>query len=100
MKDFRFKDVDIIFNIKKLPHYDQEYLRTMAFEATGDRSVKQSGKSFEDYYPNADNFALFNHENVMFDYMSEFIGQWTNTASHLLHGKKYYFAWTYSNRNY
>ena len=81
--------------MRNLPHYDQEYLRTMTFEAIGDRSVKQTGRLFKDYYSDADNFALFNNKKVMNRYMSEFIGQWTNTASHLLHGKKYYFAWTY-----
>ena len=95
IKNFKFKDVDIVFNMRNLPHYDQEYLRTMTFEVTGDRSVKNTGRLFKDYYPDADNFALFNNKKVMNRYMSEFMGQWTNTVSHLLHGKKYYFAWTY-----
>ena len=96
VKDFKFKDVDVIFDMKRLPHYDQEYLRTLAFETTGNRSVKASGMSFGQKYPNANNFSLFNDEEMMIDYMSEFTGKWSNTASHLLHGKKYYFAWTHS----
>jgi len=96
IKDFRFKDVDIIFNIKKLPHYDQEYLRTMIFETIGEHSVKNTGQSFKDYYPNANNFSLFNDHTVMLNYMSEFYDEHSCTASHLLDGKKYYFVWTHS----
>tara|TARA_Y100000310_G_scaffold262808_1_gene272624 strand:- start:27 stop:323 length:297 start_codon:yes stop_codon:yes gene_type:complete len=96
IKDFRFKDVDIIFNIKKLPQYDQEYLRTMVFETIGERSVKNTGRIYRDYYPNAKNFSLFNDHAIMLNYMSEFYDGYSCTISHLLHGKKYYFAWTHS----
>ena len=68
-RDFKFKDVDVVFNIKRLPHYDQEYLRTMVFETIGARSVKNSGTPFSDYYPNAYNFTLFNSKKVMLNYM-------------------------------
>jgi len=95
MKDFKFKLVDLTFDMKRLPSYDQEYLRTMVFETIGQRSVKNSGKSFRDTYPHADNFTLFKDESIMLNYMSDFIGEYACTASHLLHGKKYYFAWTY-----
>jgi hypothetical protein len=96
-RNFKFKDVDVVFNIKKLPHYDQEYLRTMTFEVIGDRSVNQSGRSFDSYYKNAGNFSLFNSKTVMDDYMSDFAGRSTSAGSHLLNGKKYWMAWTYSN---
>ena len=88
--------VDLTFGFKELPKYDQEYLRTMVFETIGQKSVKSSGRSFNEMYPNANNFTLFNNESVMLNYMTEFSGEYANTASHLLHGKKYYFAWTYS----
>ncbi|MBC8301591.1 MAG: hypothetical protein H8E55_38250 [Pelagibacterales bacterium] len=94
-KDFRFKDVDLTFNLKKLPFYDQEYLRTMVFETIGDRSVKQSGIPFNDYFPAAANFTLFNNEATLINYMSEFYGEIGQTTSHLLHGKKYWLAWNY-----
>jgi hypothetical protein len=96
-RNFKFKDVEVVFNIKKLPHYDQEYLRTMAFEAVGNRSIHQSGQSFDSYYRNAGNFSLFNSETVMDNYMSDFTGKVATAASHLLNGKKYWLAWTYSN---
>tara|TARA_Y100000593_G_scaffold42264_1_gene80928 strand:+ start:164 stop:457 length:294 start_codon:yes stop_codon:yes gene_type:complete len=96
MKDFKFKLVDLTFDMKKLPSYDQEYLRTMVFETIGQKSVKNSGRTFYEMYPNANNFTLFEDETMMLNYMTEFSGDYTNTASHLLHGKKYYFAWTYS----
>lgn len=92
---FKFRDVDMTFNFKKLPSYDQEYLRTMVFEQVNSRSVKASGEPFNDYYPNAGNFALFSSKGHMSAYMSEFFGFSAHTASHLLHGKKYYFAWMY-----
>ena len=48
--------------------------------------------------PNADNFTLFKDEQTMINYMAEFAGEYSNTASHLLHGKKYWFAWTHNKR--
>ena len=96
MKDFKFEVVDLTFDMKKLPSYDQEYLRTMVFETIGQRSVKNSGKPFLDVYRNASNFTLFKDEAMMYNYMAEFSGDYDSAASHLLHGKKYWFAWTYS----
>ena len=96
MKDFKFKLVEITFDMKKLPSVDQEYLRTMVFETIGQRSVKNSGKPFSDMYQDANNFTLFNDENMMLNYMTEFQGEYASTASHLLEGKKFWFAWSYS----
>ena len=96
MKDFKFKLVDLTFDFKKLAKYDQEYLRTMVFETIGQRSVKSTGRSFSETYPNANNFTLFNNEGTMLNYMAEFTGDYANVASHLLHGKKYWFAWSYA----
>ena len=79
-----------------LPSYDQEYLRTLVFETIGQRSVKNSGRPFKQFYKHAKNFTLFNDESMMLNYMAEFSGEYANTASHLLNGKKYWFAWTYS----
>jgi len=99
IKDFKFKDVDLTFNFKKLPPCDQDYLRTMTYETTKDRSIKYSGLSFIEYYPFADNFTLFKEEHAMINYMSEFVGEYSYTASHLLSGKKYWFAWTHKKQN-
>ena len=96
MKDFKFKLVDLTFNLKELPKCDQEYLRTLVFETIGQRSVKNSGKPFNEMYPGSNNFTLFNSESMMLNYMAEFSGQYASTASHLLEGKKFWFAWTYS----
>ena len=96
MKDFKFKLVDLTFDMKKLPSYDQEYLRTLVFETIGEKSVKNTGRSFSETYPNANNFTLFEDNVMMLNYMTEFTGDFASTASHLLHGKKYWFAWTYS----
>jgi hypothetical protein len=96
MENFKFKDVEMTFDFRKLPHYDQEYLRTMAFETVNDRSVKHSGIIFPDYYPYANNFTMFTSEAELLNYMADFAGHIAKTASHLLHGKKYWMAWTYS----
>jgi len=98
MQEFRFKDVEITFNFKKLPIYDQDYLRTMTYETTKDRSVKHSGIGFFNYYTNVDNFTLFNNETTMLNYMSEFVNEYSYITSHLLEGKKYWFAWTHNKR--
>ena len=97
MKDFKFKLVDLTFDFRGMSKYDQEYLRTMVFETIGQKSVKNTGKPFVKMYPNANNFTLFNDHNMMINYMSEFSGRYSSTTSHLINGKKYYFAWTHSN---
>jgi len=96
MKDFKFKLVDLTFDFKKLSKHDQEYLRTMVFETIGQRSVKNTGRPFKDMYRNANNFTLFNSEAKMLNYMTEFSGNYDSVVSHLLEGKKYWFAWTHS----
>ena len=91
----QFKDVEITFNFKKIPACDQEYLRTMFYETVLDRSVKFSGKTFSEFYPGAGTFTMFNDEKAMKRTMAEYVNEYANTASHLLHGKKYYMAWTF-----
>ena len=93
----KFKDVDLVFNFKKLPSHDQEYLRTMFYETTLNRSVKHSGINFDNYYRLSNNFSLFDDKSAMERYMGEFITPWSNYGSHLLNGKKYYLAWTHEN---
>ena len=64
MTEFKFRDVDLTFNFRKLPPCDQDYLKSMMYEITKERSVKHSGINFYNYYPNADNFIctkLFNN---------------------------------------
>jgi len=96
---FKFKDVEVTFDFKTLPQCDQEYLRTMAYETVQNRSVKHTGWTFNDMYSDASNYTMFNDKDAMCTYMDEFSGNYDHTASHLLHGKKYYFAWTYSTKN-
>ena len=98
MTDFRFRLVDLIFNFKKHPNYDQDYLRTMTYETVKERSVNYSGQSFVKYYPNSNNFTLFNEYSSMLNYMAEFAQEYSYTTSHLLHGIKYYFAWTHNKK--
>jgi hypothetical protein len=92
---FKFKDVEVTFDMKQLPFYDQEYLKTMCYETVNAKSFLHSGKSFNELFKGANNFTIFDDDSTMHGYMSEFAGKVANTASHLLHGKKYYFAWTY-----
>jgi hypothetical protein len=98
MQEFRFKDVELTFNFRKLPSYDQDYLKSMTYEIIKERSVKASGLEFNLYYPDSNNFTLFNNESVMLNYMSEFVNEYSYVSSHLLHGKKYWFAWTHNKR--
>jgi hypothetical protein len=94
-KEFKFKDVELAINFKKLPMYDQEYVRTMFYETVLDRSVKHTGIGFDEFYPEASNFTVFDNEIDMINTMSEFANPFKYTVSHLLHGKKYYLAWTF-----
>ncbi len=91
----QFKDVELAFNFKKIPACDQEYLRTMFYQTINDRSVKNTGQTFTEYYPDAGAFTLFDNKKSMHRNMSEYVDVTANTASHLLHGNKYYLAWTY-----
>ena len=91
----RFKDIDITFDFNKMPSYDREYLKTMVIETINQKSVKNSGSPFGVYYDEASNFSLFNDETMMTEWMSDFVGDWSHQSSHLLHGRKYYLAWTF-----
>ena len=92
---FKFKDVDVTFDMKPLEKYDQEYLKTMAYEAVQSPSFLHSGEPFTQMYPNASNFTLFDDRRKMMYAMAEYSQQWDCYASHLLEGKKYWLAWTY-----
>jgi hypothetical protein len=96
---FKFKDVEIAFNFRELPQYDQEYLRTLSYETAMNKSVNNTGWGFDETYEDAGNFTMFNDLDALHEYMSEFVHEYTYVGSHLLHGKKYFFAWTYSQRN-
>ena len=91
----RFKDIDITFDFNKLPQHDREYIKSMIQETTNNKSVKNSGLSFNSYYENAKNFALFNNKVEMDNWMSDFYSKYDNVTSHLLDGKIYHLAWTY-----
>ena len=49
MQEFRFKDVELTFNFKKLPICDQDYLRTMTYEKIKERSVELANIIDEKY---------------------------------------------------
>lgn len=95
---FKFKDVDVTFDMRKLPKYDQEYLKTMAYEMIQSPSFLHSGKSFNQKYPGAANFMYFDNFNKMASAMSEFNDGWHYYVSHLLHGRKYWLAWTFRSK--
>lgn len=91
----KFKDVEFAFELRKLAFCDQDYLKAMLYETISDRSYKQSGKSFQTLYPEAGNFTIFNNHHTMLNYMAEYSGDYDYLGSHLLHGRKYFLAWTY-----
>jgi hypothetical protein len=92
----KFKDVEFAFELRKLAFCDQDYLKSMLYETVTDRSYKQSGKSFQSLFPGACNFTIFNDYNTMVNYMLEFSDDYAYMGTHLLHGRKYYLAWTYN----
>lgn len=92
------KKIDWIFDKRKLPKYDYEYLKSMINETINNRSYKNSGKSFDTCYKNLNNYTVFNNKSVMHSYMNEFSNKYEYVISHLLNGKKYYFAWTFSTK--
>jgi hypothetical protein len=55
---FKFKDVEVTFDMRQLPFYDQEYLKTMCYETVNAKSYMHSGKSFNELYKNANNFTI------------------------------------------
>jgi len=95
-KSFNYKELAMDFSWYKVPQCDQEYLRTMMMETVTNNSVKATGVSFNDTYPNSSNFALFMSERHRDNYLAEFADSGAGTASHLLTGgRKYYAAWVY-----
>ena len=93
---FKFKDVELTIDFNRLPMYDQEYIRTMFYNTVLDRSVKYTGIGFSEYFPGATNFKVFSSEKSLHNTMSEYANPYKYTASHLLHGNKYFLAWTYN----
>jgi hypothetical protein len=93
---FKFKDVVVTFDMKVMEKYDQEYLKTMAYETVQSNSFLHSGKSFDQMYPDASNFTMFDDYYSMISFMSEYSNPWASHSSHLLDGKKYWLAWTYT----
>jgi hypothetical protein len=94
-RTFNYKDMSLDFNWHKMPACDQEYLRTMIAETVNSISVKATGKSFKEMYPDASNFAMFLHIHNKDRYQSEFALPTAETVSHLLNGQKYWLTWTY-----
>jgi hypothetical protein len=97
---YQFKEVDLAINFKKVPVCDQEYLRTMFYETVLDRSVKHTGISFREFYPDANSFTIFDDLTDLHEHMNEYVNPYAYTGSHLLHGKKYYLAWNHENNDH
>ena len=87
------------FDWRKIPWYDKEYLSAMVNDTINAMSYKDTGKSFDQTYPDANDFALFNNQDARDDYENEFYHA-DHIASHLLNphkkGRKYWLVWSYS----
>lgn len=89
----KLNQVEVTFNFQSIPRVDREYLKYMLFEL---QERTYNGLTFDEEYPDARNFTLFNDHFTMINYMSEFAGEYASTASHILNGEKYWLAWTYT----
>ncbi len=87
------------FDWKKVPWHDKEYLAAMVNDTVNAMSFKDTGKSFDQTYPSASDFALFNDIQARDDYENEFYNA-ANIGSHLLNphkrGRKYWLVWSYT----
>tara|TARA_Y100001963_G_scaffold71949_1_gene100010 strand:- start:262 stop:576 length:315 start_codon:yes stop_codon:yes gene_type:complete len=87
------------FDWNRVSWKDKEYLSNMLKETINSRSVNCSGIPFNQKYPGAGDFALFNNEQSKNSYKNEFYHS-GEVASHLLtphpKGRKYWIVWGYS----
>ena len=90
------------FDWNRVSWYDKEYLAAMVNDTINSRSYKAKGIPFEQKYPDAGDYALFNDENSCKRYLGEFYHS-DSIASHLLNkhpkGRKYWLAWSYTPKN-
>ena len=91
------------FDWNRVSWKDKEYLINMVKETINERSVKCTGIPFDQMYPDADDFALFNNNKAKDSYKEEFYHS-ADTTSHLLtphpSGRKYWLVWSYTpNKN-
>ena len=91
------KDISKIvkgFDWNRVSWRDKEYLSNMVKD-----TVKSTGISFDQTYPDAGDFALFNNEKSKDHYMDEFYHA-ACISSHLLtahpRGRKYWLVWSYN----
>ena len=87
------------FDWNRVSWYDKEYLSAMVNDTINAMSFKDTGKSFDQTYPEAGDFALFNDEQARDRYKAEFYHA-SHMASHLLNkhpkGRKYWLVWSYT----
>tara|TARA_R110000851_G_scaffold235766_1_gene388356 strand:- start:458 stop:805 length:348 start_codon:yes stop_codon:yes gene_type:complete len=86
------------FDWNRVSWFDKEYLSGMIHDTVNAMSFRETGQSFNNTFPEAGDFALFNDEKAVQRYTSEFYNT-ALQASHLLNrhpkGRKYYFVWSY-----
>ena len=87
------------FDWNRVSWFDKEYLSTMIYDTINAKSYKETGRSFDQTYPHASDFALFNDEKARNRYESEFYHT-SHMSSHLLNrhpkGRTYWFVWSYT----
>ena len=90
------------FDWNRVSWRDKEYLTTMVNDTINAKSFKDTGISFDQTYPAADDFVLFNNKEAAEQYASEFYHSGM-MSSHLLYshpkGRKYWLVWSFSPKN-
>jgi len=87
------------FDWNRVGWRDKEYLTAMVNDTISSKSFKDSGQSFDQKYPGAGDFVLFNNKNAASSYGEEFYHA-ASMASHYLHphpkGRKYWLVWSFT----
>ena len=87
------------FDWKRVSWPDREYLINMVKDITKSRSVRDTGIPFNDMFPDAGEFALFNDKATKDAYKGSFYDA-DEMSSHLLSphpkGRKYWLVWAFN----
>ena len=89
------------FTWHRVSWQDREYIVNHVHETINSKNYRAKGGSFEDQYPESNDYALFNNEDEKNAYVNEFYYT-SERSSHLLtphpKGRKYWFVWSYTKK--
>ena len=89
------------FTWHRVSWQDREYIVNHVHETINSKNYRAKGGSFEDQYPESNDYALFSCKKAAQRYSDEFFNS-DMSGTHLLtphpKGRKYWFVWSYTKK--